>query len=249
MTTKDAASVRVKGIPAFIGTDSRSNRWHIHNGEWDEDARFLHPEGVGRAVWKTSCCRFDTSEAAEAFLLSHADAAPAPAPASEPAGELPTCDGVWCQSGDLFMVKGANARRLFMNHTLDVGYLVPADHLVRGGWTHLLPANAELSRLRADLASVTAERDGLKILNRTYGHNVSELAKNCDDLEARAGMAESQLTALRQRLERAEGALREALSAIDEAYEATGYFKVAKDSVQRQKIVAALADKGATDAE
>lgn len=35
-------------------------------------------------------------------------------------------------------------------------------------------------------------------------------------------------------------ALQEALSAIDEAYEATGHFKVAKSSVQRQKILAAL---------
>lgn len=35
-------------------------------------------------------------------------------------------------------------------------------------------------------------------------------------------------------------ACQESLAAIDEAYEATGHFRVAKDSAQRQKIVAAL---------
>jgi hypothetical protein len=135
-------------------------------------------------------------------------------PASaEPTGELPTGPGVWKREGDLWLAEFVleklesliGASQIDMRRGI-LGEFVDQDKLPRGGWTQLLPANAEL---RAELASVTAERDGLKILNRTYGHNVSELAKNCDDLEARAGLAESQLTALRERLERAEGALAE----------------------------------------
>ncbi len=46
---------------------------------------------------------------------------------------------------------------------------------------------------------------------------------------------------LRAEVERLRGLLAESLSAIDEAYQATGYFKVAKTSEQRMRIESALA--------
>jgi hypothetical protein len=103
-------------------------------------------------------------------------------PASaEPTGELPTGPGVWKREGDLWLAEFVleklesliGASQIDMRRGI-LGEFVDQDKLPRGGWTQLLPANAEL---RAELASVTAERDGLKILNRTYGHNVSALAE------------------------------------------------------------------------
>jgi hypothetical protein len=46
-------------------------------------------------------------------------------------------------------------------------------------------------------------------------------------------------------LARLREALREALAVVDECYEATGHIKVAKGSVQRNKILVALAKQEA----
>jgi hypothetical protein len=198
MSTKDAASVRVTDPP----TEAEIGQVLIAL------AAFPTLHGIVRRL---------------AFQRDQMATPAAPAPASEPTGELPTCAG--CGLPELHKMCPAHGTPIYMD----------SSHPAWGN-REAIKANAELSRLRAELDPPVCR---LQFPDGSVPGNAREAA------EGWKRVADE----LRQRLERAEGALREALSAIDEAYEATGYFKVAKDSVQRQKIVAALADKGATDAE
>ena len=92
--------------------------------------------------------------------------------------------------------------------------------------------DAEITRLRAEV-----ER-----LQEKLGQIPEHLQRIADGIATRAEKAERDLAEERAHADRLAEALGVALPAVDEAYQATGYFRVARTSAERLAIEAALAE-------